>query len=46
MDNHTYQNWLKIKEAMEKSGNTKNMFYKRACIIEKTRKDPLEDFLS
>lgn len=45
MDNHTFNNWLKIKETFEKSGNTNNMFYKRACQIVKTGKDPLEKFL-
>jgi hypothetical protein len=41
MDDHTYQNWIKIKETFEKSGNTNNMFYKRACEIVRTKKDPL-----
>ena len=45
MDQRTFQNWVRIKEAMEESGNTQNMFYKRACEIVKTRKDPLENFL-
>lgn len=44
MDDHTYQNWLKIKKTFEESGNTDNMFYKRACEIEKTRKDPMSKF--
>lgn len=42
MDDHTYQNWVKIKESFEQSGNTNNMFYKRACEIVKTKRDPLE----
>lgn len=46
MDQHTYNNWVKIKETFEASGNLNNMFYKRACEIVKTRKDPLEKFLS
>ena len=46
MDQHTYNNWVKIKETFEASGNTNNMFYKRACEIMITRKDPLEKFLS
>ena len=46
MDQHTYDNWVKIKETFEKSGNTENQFYKRACEIIKTRKDPLEKFLN
>jgi len=45
MDQHTYENWLKIKATFEESGNTDNMFYKRACEIAKTKKDPLAKFL-
>ena len=47
MDDHTYQNWVKIKKTFEESGNTDNMFYKRACAILKDpkRKDPLAKFL-
>ena len=45
MDQHTYENWVKIKATFEASGNTDNMFYKRAVEIVKTRKDPLAKFL-
>ena len=45
MDQHTYDNWVKIKTTFEESGNTSNMFYKRACEIIKTRIDPLKNFL-
>ena len=45
MDKHTYDNWKKIKEVMEASGNTNNNFYKRACAIMTTGKDPMENFL-
>ena len=45
MDQHTYDNWVKIKETFEKSGNMGNMFYMRACEIVKTKKDPLAKFL-
>ena len=45
MDNRTFENWVKIKSTFEESGNTDNMFYKRACEIVKTRKDPLAKFL-
>ena len=45
MDSHTLDNWVKIKETFEKSGNVENYFYKRACSIIKTGKDPLENFL-
>lgn len=44
MDNHTYQNWVKIKLQFESTGNTNNMFYKRACEIVKTKVDPLDNF--
>jgi hypothetical protein len=46
MDQHTYDNWVKIKETFEETGNINNMFYKRSCQIVKTRKDPLEKFLN
>ena len=45
MDQHIYDNWMKIKETFEKSGNTNNMFYKRACAIIKTKKDPMVKYL-
>ena len=45
MDQNTYNNWVRIKETFEASGNTDNMFYKRACEIVKTKKDPLAKFL-
>jgi hypothetical protein len=45
MDDHTYSNWVKIKATFEASGNVDNMFYKRACEIVKTRRDPLAKFL-
>ncbi len=45
MDEHTLNNWIKIKETFEKSGNVDNMFYKRACAIVKTGNDPLAKFL-
>ena len=46
MDDHTFSNWVKIKETFEASGNTDNMFYKRACEVIKTKKDPLEKYLN
>ena len=42
MGDHEYNNWVKIKEMYEESGNTNNVFYKRAVEIVKTKKDPLE----
>jgi hypothetical protein len=44
MDDHTYQNWVKIKQTFEESGNIDNMFYKRSCEIIKTKKDPMDKF--
>lgn len=46
MDEHTYKNWVKIKETFESSGNVENAFYKRACEIVKSKKDPLEKYLN
>jgi hypothetical protein len=44
MDEHTRQNWQKIKEALETSGKTDCQFYKRACAILRTGVDPMEGF--
>jgi hypothetical protein len=44
MDQHTYDNWVKIKATFEASGKTNNMFYKRACEIVRTKKDPMAKF--
>ena len=40
MDQTTYENWLRVKEALEESGKTDSFFYARACEIVKTRRDP------
>ena len=42
MDEHTYNNWVKVKETFEASGNTNNFFYKRACAIVGGGSDPLD----
>ena len=42
MDQHTYDNWVKVKQTFEKSGNTNNMFYTRECEIVKTKRDPMD----
>ena len=44
MDDHSFNNWVKIKQTFEKSGNTNNMFYTRACEIVKTKLDPMDKF--
>jgi len=46
MNQHTYDNWVKIKAIFEESGNTSNnLFYYRACKIVQTKSDPLAKFL-
>lgn len=45
MDEHTYNNWVKIKSTFEASGNTNNTFYRRSCEIVRTKKDPLAKYL-
>jgi len=45
MNQRTYENWVKIKAIFEDSGNTDNLFYRRAIKIEETRRDPLAKFL-
>jgi len=43
MDQHTYDNWMKVKKALEESGKTDCFFYKRAVAISKGKRDPFED---
>ena len=45
MDDHTNNTWVKIKAVFEESGNTDNLFYRRACAIVKGEKDPLAKIL-
>ena len=40
-----FNNWVKVKNVLEESGKTDNMFYKRACIILQTKQDPLATYL-
>jgi len=37
-----FSNWVKIKNALEASGNTENFYYTRACEIVKGRPDPID----
>ena len=46
MDQHTKDNWKKIKAHLEKVGQIDNYFYKRASAISNNEKDPLDDMLS
>lgn len=41
MDRHTRNNWRKIKIALEAAGLTDSLYYKRAVVICKGGKDPL-----
>jgi hypothetical protein len=41
MDQYTIDNWKKIKEALEESGKTDSMFYRRAKSIVEGGVDPL-----
>lgn len=45
MDEHTYNNWVRVKKTFEESGNTDNLFYQRACAIVRGEKDPLARML-
>jgi len=42
MDSRTYENWRKVKEALEVAGKTDCMFYKRAVAILSGKPDPLK----
>jgi hypothetical protein len=46
MDEHTYNNWVKVKETFESSsGNTDNFFYQRACVIVSGGPDPIDKMM-
>jgi hypothetical protein len=45
LDEQTRENWKKIKEKLEQSGKTDNMFYTRACKIVNGGVDPLGKLL-
>ena len=42
MDDTERTNWKKVKEALEESGKTDCMFYKRAVAICEGKEDPLK----
>ena len=46
MDQITYENWKKIRDALKESGKTDSFFYVRACSILKDKIDPLNDVFS
>ena len=43
MDQRTRENWIKLKEVLEKAGKTDSYYYVRAVIIAKGGKDPFEN---
>jgi|TARA_B100001741_G_scaffold272192_1_gene240659 hypothetical protein len=43
MDNTSFENWVRVKEALEESGNTENFYYRRACAIVSGAPDPMEN---
>lgn len=42
MDKYALENWQKVKDTMEESGNTDNFFYKRAVAICSGKPDPID----
>ena len=40
MDKREYENWIKVKKALEDAGKTDSFFYKRALYIVQNRRDP------
>ena len=43
MDKTSYENWVRVKEALEASGNTDNFYYRRACAIVSGKPDPMDN---
>jgi len=42
MDRRTFENWQRVKEALQKAGKTDSFFYRRACAIVAGKPDPLK----
>tara|TARA_R100001224_G_scaffold93086_2_gene62441 strand:+ start:1008 stop:1142 length:135 start_codon:yes stop_codon:yes gene_type:complete len=40
VDKREYENWVKVKKALEDAGKTDSFFYKRALYIVQNRRDP------
>jgi len=40
LDEHTRNNWIKVKAALEKAGKTDCHFYYRAALIAEGKSDP------
>lgn len=43
MDQTSYDNWVKVKDALEQSGNVDNFYYKRAVQIVMGNPDPIDN---
>ena len=43
MDKASYENWVRVKEALEESGSTENFYYRRACAIVGGLPDPMDN---
>jgi hypothetical protein len=43
MDKASYDNWVRVKEALEESGSTENFYYRRACAIVGGLPDPMDN---
>lgn len=43
MDKTEFENWVKVKEALEEAGKTDSFFYKRAVEILAGKNDPLDN---
>lgn len=43
MDKTSYENWVRVKESLEESGNTDNFYYRRACAIVSGGPDPMDN---
>lgn len=42
MDKTSFENWVRVKESLEESGSTDNLYYRRACAIVRGEPDPLD----
>jgi len=43
VDQRTRENWIKLKEILEKAGKTDSFYYVRAVIIAKSGRDPFDE---
>ena len=42
MDSKTRENWIRVKQALEKAGKTDSFYYHRALAILSGKQDPLK----